>query len=457
MTKTYKTVGIYGVSTQSGMAYFADFLSRGLNVRGYARPSEHGKLIIQALNDRKGIYLERPINQNVEPSRFIPLGHNIVDHDLAAMIRDSDIILLPIPAHYHQAAVEDLCGAGLAQKRTPLLLSPSRTFATPYLWKALGDGYPVVCFSTSPYSCKTLGADTVFIKRRKRTFLASLEGNFSEGARESLHQLFPQVALCNVPALTSLNNIGAVFHPTPYLMNLEQINRSAALGVPFSFYVDGICRRPDVARELTEIDQTRLAVAERLGMNVFGLEQRPREVSWTKLTLGLRMLENEHEDDIDELREIRRKFLECVNNCVISAQHWLDLTYGVERKAGEPLADAIARTPTYQKLSYPQLRYVEEDIPTGLVPLEALAKLYALPHAAITRTIDTFSAMRGEDARQRGRNLSAFSGEYIEGYLKGRLCACGTDEPRSVVESRLQRPAPEKHRLCQVEHRPKTE
>jgi hypothetical protein len=127
-----------------------------------------------------------------------------------------------------------------------------------------------------------------------------------------------------------------------------------------------------------------------------------------------------------------------VNNCVISAQHWLDLTYGVERRAGEALADAIARTPTYQKLSYPQLRYVEEDIPTGLVPLEALAKLLGLPHTAITRTIDAFNAMRGDDARPKGRNLSAFSSEYIEAYLKGRFFASEPEEKRSAFESRLQ-------------------
>lgn len=66
------------------------------------------------------------------------------------------------------------------------------------------------------------------------------------------------------------------------------------------------------------------------------------------------------------LRQIRREFTKYLNNCIVSAAHWLDLTYGVKRIEGESLSDTIGRTPTYQSNSVPQLRYVEEDIPTGL-------------------------------------------------------------------------------------------
>ncbi len=38
----------------------------------------------------------------------------------------------------------------------------------------------------------------------------------------------------------------------------------------------------------------------------------------------------------------------------------------------------------------PQTRYVSEDIPTGLVPLEALAKRFSIDHDAITYILDLY-------------------------------------------------------------------
>ena len=129
----------------------------------------------------------------------------------------------------------------------------------------------------------------------------------------------------------------------------------------------------------------------------------------------------EHENDVDILRVIRRQFMEYINNTVISAQHWLDMTYGVVRVAGENLSDTIARTPTYQKNSVPQLRYLSEDIPTGLVPLEALANYLDIDSSPITSIIDKYEKEFDPDVRTNGRNLKMFSRKYIEDYLLGKI------------------------------------
>ena len=153
-------------------------------------------------------------------------------------------------------------------------------------------------------------------------------------------------------------------------------------------------------------------------MSVFGLRSNPREDIWRKLTNGLRALESEHEDDIDILRTIRKKFTEYLNNSVLSAQHWLDITYGVVREEGETLSSAIGRTPTYQSNSVPQRRYVEEDIPTGLVPIEALAKMLDIDCTCITEIIDMYNSIYNDDIRNRGRNLNGFDKEDVFNYLK---------------------------------------
>lgn len=387
---------------------------------GYARASEHGAKVVDAINVKGGLYLERPDNTNNEFSRFVALGNSIVTNDLEKLVGLSDIIIIALPSIYHEEAVKEMCEKGIWKRRIPIVLSPSRSVASPYLWNIIGIRYPIVCFSTCPYSCKAPKEDVAYIKRRKRTWMISLEGDFNLSQIELVKELFPQGALSRIPALTSLNNIGAVFHCATYLLNYDEIQNSVITGIPFSFYIDGIAKRPEVGEVLEEIDQVRLQIAQHLGIEVFGLRGEPREDTWRKLTNGLRALEAEYENEIDILRSIRRQFLEYLNNCVVSAQHWLDITYGVVRIEGETLSDAIARTPTYQKNSVPQLRYLEEDIPTGLVPFETLAKMFGIECGVITKTIDKYDSLTGGNVRSVGRNLEIFSKEYIKNYLLGQ-------------------------------------
>ncbi|MBD5338554.1 MAG: hypothetical protein HDR98_05480 [Bacteroides sp.] len=413
-------IGIYGISSQSGRAFLADFLSKGYQLIGYTRPTKHGNEVLDAIYNAGGVYLERPDNSNHEKSRFIPLGESLVTSDLEYLVANSDIIIIPLPSTAHISAVKEMNKVGLWRRRIPIVLSPSRSLASPYIWQELGERYPIVCLSTCPYSCKAPRPDTSLIKRRKRTYIATLEGDINKRHIEIIRNLFPQAALSTVPALSSLNNIGAVFHCATYLLNLDEIRRRENEGLIFSFYMDGIAARPEVGEVLEEIDQIRLHIARALGIRTFGLKENPREDIWRKLTNGLRALEEESADDIDILRRIRKEFTEYLDNCVISAQHWLDITYGVERREDESLSEAIGRTPTYQKNSVPQLRYVTEDIPTGLVALEALAHMLDIECSIITDLIDRYNQQFNVDARAEGRNLKEFDKQYIIDYLLGQ-------------------------------------
>lgn len=414
-------IGIYGLASQSGKAYFADYLDKGYKVIGYNRSSEHGKKVVDGITARGGVFLERPTNTNEELSHFVPLGDSKVTTDVSEFIAGVDLIIIALPSVYQVDAIKNMENVGLKKRRIPIILSPSRTFATPYIWNILGENYPIVCFSTCPYSCKAPDFTTTLIKRRKRTWTITLEGVFSNSQKQVLRELFPQAAISRIPALTSLNNIGAVFHCATYLLNYDEIKRREERGEVFSFYMDGIAKRPEVGAVLESIDQVRLQIAEKLGLSTFGLRGNDREDVWRKLTNGLRALEEEHEGEIDILRKLRRLFSEYLNTSIISAQHWLDITYGVVRIAGESLSATIARTPTYQKNSVPQKRYMSEDIPTGLVPLEALANLLEIDSSPITRIIDEYENRFDPEVRVRGRNLKDFNRDWIISYLKGEL------------------------------------
>lgn len=414
-------IGIYGIASQSGHAYFADLLSRGYRVVGYNRPSPHGQEVIDAIQTAGGIYLERPENTNHEESHFVPLGKSLVTSDIKRLVNNVDVIIVSLPSTYHEDAVREMGEAGLADKKTPIVLSPSRSVASPYMWRILGEKYPVICLSTCPYSCKSPKPGTALIKRRKRTFIASLEGEVNHNHVNMMRELFPQAALTRIPALTTLNNIGAVFHCATYMLNIDEIERRKASGEVFSFYMDGIAARPEVGQILEQVDQVRLQIAHELGLQTFGLKERPREDIWRKLTNALRALEEESADDIDILRHIRKEFTEFLDSCVLSSQHWLDITYGVVRQEGESLSSAIGRTPTYQNNSVPQLRYVTEDIPTGLVVYEALAKMLDIDCTVCTEIIDMYNKWFDEDIRAKGRNLVGFDKAYIKKYLFGNL------------------------------------
>ena len=92
-------------------------------------------------------------------------------HYIIAYLKTTDEFeKLDLPALMFQDYRDD---AGIWRKRIPIILSPSRSVASPYMWKILGERYPIICFSTCPYSCKAPKPEVSLIKRRKRTFVAS--------------------------------------------------------------------------------------------------------------------------------------------------------------------------------------------------------------------------------------------------------------------------------------------
>ena len=413
-------IGIYGSSTQTGKAFLVDFITEGYDVYGYARETEHGSDFINEVQYKKGIILERFEEIKGVESHFIQLEGSKVGHDIQQLVEHSSIIVIAHPSQYILETVKDLKEAGIVRKRIPIILGCSRTIATPYVWKILGEGYPVVCFSTSPYSAKSPSAGTVFIKRRKRNWMASLEGKFRTEDIDMIKSIFPQVLFNRVPATTSLGNIGAVFHVAPYILNYDEILESREKETVYSFYMEGIAKKTGVGRCMEAIDQTRLHIAYYLGLSVFGCSISPREQEWKEMMNCMRLSEIKYRDDIEKLRVLRQRHLQDISESIVSAQHWLDFTYGVTRIQGESLSSAIGRTPTYQKMSVPQTRYVNEDIPTGLVPLEALAKRFGVDHDAITYILDLYDKRFNKDSRVEGRNLNGFDTEYLTNYLTGK-------------------------------------
>ncbi len=413
-------IGIYSVSSQSGRAYLADMLMKGHSVYGYARTSSHGTEFVNAVNQNGGIRLERPVNSNGESNTFLNFNDDSsVGHSLKELIDYSEVIFLAVPSNYLPETVQLLKDAGIKEKKIPLITAPPRSFATPYLWQTLGHLYPIVSFSTCPYSCKAPAAGVAYIKRRKRTWFASFEGTFTKKQISDIKALYPQVVFNSSPLTTTLGNIGAIFHPATYLLNYEDILKAQTENRIFSFYMDGIYKKSDVGRTLEQIDQIRLAIADKLGAQTYGLENKPNEEEWQELTKSLYDENIGNTSDLHALHKLRHDVLNKIGNAVVSSQHWLDYTYGVKRIPGETLSDAIGRTPTYQKNSVPQSRYVTEDIPSSLVPLSAFAKRLGIDSKAMDDIISLYESRYERPEGAQWRDLEGFSTEYLIDYLNG--------------------------------------
>jgi|SRR5579883_2077100 len=414
-------IGIYGISSQSGAAYLADIVSEGVTVYGYARPSDHGREVVDAIERQGGVQVDRPENSLGEVSHFVPLMNSRVGHELDELAA-CDLIIFAHPSQYHEETARALAPHLQRQRsEVPIILSPSRTLGTPYLWQIVGDGHPIISFQTCPYACKCYKPGSVFIKRRKRAWVASCEGRIGDHCIASLRRLFPQILFSGTPAATSLGNIGAVFHPTAYLLNLPAIRAAQAAGRPFSFYQEGIAHNSVVGPVVEEVDQIRLRIAEAFGCEVIGLRENPREDEWADVMDRVQQLEAHPLASLHQHRLRRAELLQPIHDAVVSGQHWLAYTYGVTRIPGESLASAIGRTPNFMNNSVPQARYADEDVATGLVPFEALARRLGIACEPITRVIDLYDRETGGNVRATGRNLRGFSLDYLRRYLLGEL------------------------------------
>lgn len=413
-------IGVYVASSQSGRAYVADLALNGHFIYGYCRKSEHGKQFVEAIYRQGGLRLQRPENNknHEEANTFVPLSKENIGFSIQRLIAASDAIILAEPSIYFKESVWELRKAGICNCRIPLILSPARTFQIPELWKILGENYPIIGFSTCAYSCKSPGHGSSYIKRRKRTWIASVEGNVDLKIQEQLKEVFPQCMWTDIPAVTSLGNIGSVFHPTAYLMNYEQIKMADEQKREYSFYMEGIANKPEVGHVMEQIDQIRLEIAKRIGVKTLQPGCRADELEWKQMMKRLRECEKGYENNLHKLRMIRSVCLN-ISDMVVGAQFWLDYTYGVERKIDEPLYKAIGRTPTYQKMSVAQSRYMEEDIPTGLALLYELGKRYELEVAVIEKILNTYCTVLNRNFENLP-TLDQYTTEYITNYLSGK-------------------------------------
>lgn len=327
-----------------GLAMAAELAVRNFCVNLFSRSASR----VEPLRFRGGIDLEGPI------SGFGEL-HLATDH-ISAALWGADVVMVVVPATGHQE-IARLCAPHLTGGQI-VVLNPGRTGGALEFLQVLrenGNRSDVIVAEaqTFIYASRATGPTSARIFGVKRgVALAALPADRTQEVLEVLAPAFPQFFAAESVLETSLDNMGAIFHPAVTLLNSARIETT---GGDFDYYHQGIS--PAVARILEDMDTERVAVARALGV--------PAR----------------------------------------SAREWLGEAYGAE---GETLLEAVHSNESYAGIKAPSTldhRYLFEDVPASLVPIASLGEHLGIPVPTIKSVIHLASVMHGVDYWSLGRTV----------------------------------------------------
>jgi opine dehydrogenase len=328
-----------------GMAIAANLGLKGAEVRLY----DNNAAILGEIKSQGGITLEQ-----AGLERFAPIS--LVTNDPQSAVTGADLIMVVTPASAHREVAKTM--APFLTGGMTIVLNPGRTGGALEVTKALRDchspaGIAVAEAQTLLFACRKITGSKVCVKGMKQVVpVATLPPQHSKRTVELLNRFFPQFIEAGNVLETSIGNIGAIFHPTPTLLNLARIETTHG---EFDYYHEGIS--PTLAVILERIDAERIAIARALGISVS------------------------------------------------SAVEWLKQTYGV---VGANLYEAIQNNSAYSGIRGPKevaVRYVTEDVPTGLVPIASLGRICDVPTPLIDTIINLACYALGRNFWEEGRNV----------------------------------------------------
>jgi len=325
-----------------GVSIAAYLALKGFKVNLYSIFREELEPIIL----KGGIELE-----GAEGRGFVVL--NKVTNDIKLAIDGTELIMVVTPANAHIKIAKD-CAPYLKDDQV-VVLNPGRTGGALEFSKTLIEEKiktkPIIGEAqTLIYSCRKINPTKVMIFGVKKSlFVAALPAKNVGKLIKVLNRAYPQFVPAANVLETSLNNIGAIFHPAPTLLNSARIES----GNRFDYYHEGIT--PAVATVLENIDRERLEVARALNIKTQ------------------------------------------------SAMDFLKESYGVE---GNSLYQAIQNNIAYKGIKAPtkiNIRYLTEDIPMSLVPIASIGFQLGVRTPNIDSIIKIGSTMLKIDFRKLGR------------------------------------------------------
>jgi len=339
----------------SGIAMAAHLSKEGHKVTLWNRSSS----TISKLIETRVIHCTGIINGS------IPI--HAVTNDMRVALEDPDVVLITTPANSHKELAELI--AKNIRKSSVIVLNPGRTFGAlefSNIYKKFNTDYEQIIAETQTiiYTCRKIAEDAVNIFALKNAVLiSSLDTDrIIDYLPECIREFFkPAKSMIQ----TSIGNVGMVLHCAPLLLNAGWTESSKNV---YKYYYDGIT--PTIGAFIEKVDAERVAVSEELGCRV--------------------------ETTIE----------------------WFHRTYNI---TGNSIYECVQNNSSYEAIDAPgslNHRYILEDIPCGLVPLEGVGLKLGLNMEHTSLVIDLASKLMNIDFRKTGRNL-----EFIKNISRDELKA----------------------------------
>ncbi len=279
---------------------------------------------------------------------------NLVTTDLAAAIRDVEVIFIILPG-FAISTYAKLLAPHLAEKQMVIIM-PGTLAALEFrqTLRASGNLKEIITAEVGglPFATRLIAPGKV------RTFhiravcpLAAVPGNQGPVVFEKITGLYP-FALKKTVIETGMGHLTPLLHPAGCLLNAGRIERSHG---EFYMYEEGMT--PAVVRVIEALDQERIQIGKRLGIDL------PTAV------------------DI-----------------------MVESAYGPRGTLWESLNGSAGLTPVKGPPSLDN-RYVTEDIPYGLVAWASLGDAVGIDTPMMDSLVEIGSVIMGKNCWREGRNL----------------------------------------------------
>lgn len=295
--------------------------------------------------------------------------------DIKAALEGAEIIMVTTVANAHRAVAKSL--APYLIDGQVVVLNPGRTCGALVFKQTLkNEGCRKRIYlgeaQTLVYACRVIENGHVnVIGIKDEVLLSGLPAKDTDFILHKLNPIFSCFQKADNVLTTSLENIGAMFHPCVLLFNAATIERNEV----FWFYRD---MTEQVAEFIEKFDAERLAVGKAYGIELLGVKD------------------------------------------------WIKFAY--KNTKGETLCERMRNNPAYHDIKSPSTiftRQLTEDIPTGVLPIIELGKAAGVNTPLLESMVHICEALLNMDLHTNGRSLKNLG---LEGMSKEAIINYITNE-----------------------------
>ncbi len=343
MKKTWAIIG----GGNGGQAIAGHLALLGENVRLFDVVSA----TVDAINAKGGIQLHHAV-EGFGKLEFATTS-------IEKVMNGADNIMIVLPSLYHENITKQMV-PHLKDGMT-VFLHPESSCGAISFRKVMSDmncnaDIVLGAAGTLLYSVRVKSPGDVYIFGQKSEVpMAALPASDNDRLAAAIRPALPWFVLVENTLKTSLGNINAMMHPAPMLLNTSRIEADPF--VPYQYYWEGMT--PSIGKYVEAMDQERIAVAKALGL---------------------------------KLRTIREDYV-AMYRCGDNDTPLYQLCKNNPGYDGIMTSDTLAT------------RYVLEDIPFSLEPIQALAQVAGVPTPKIDAIVTIARTILG-DQMQVGRNAT---------------------------------------------------